>query len=92
MRLVEGVGLALEAVFVGAVRLRRGAGCGGGRGEGGLERGQEEEGEVGLEIVADGRVQGEDALAAELAATALVGLGGVGVAVAEDDGACGEGG
>ena len=53
---------------------------------------QEEDGEVGLEVVAGGCVHLEDALAAELAAAALVGLGGVGVAVAEDDGAGGEGG
>ncbi len=37
-------------------------------------------------------MHGEDAPAAELAASTLVGLGGVGVAVAEDDGAGGEGG
>ena len=60
--------------------------------EGGFDGRQEEEGEVGLEVVADGGVEVEDALAAELAASALVGLGGVGVAVAEDDVAGGEGG
>ena len=37
-------------------------------------------------------MEGEDALGAELAAAALVGLGGVGEAVAEDDVAGGEGG
>jgi hypothetical protein len=63
-----------------------------GAGEGGFERWEEKDGEVGLEVVADGGVHGEDAFAAELAAAALVGLGGVGVAVAEDDGAGGEGG
>ena len=61
-----------------------------GAGEGGFERGKEQQGEVGLEVVADGCVHGEDARAAETAAGALVGFGGVGVAVAEDDGAGGE--
>ena len=67
--------------------------CGGGRDAREAERlGQEEDGEVGLEVIADGGVEGKDAFAAELAARALVGLGGVGVAVTEDDGAGGEGG
>ena len=61
-----------------------------GAGERGFERRQQQQGEVGLQVVADGGVHGEDALAAELAAGALVGLGGVGEAVAEDDGAGGE--
>jgi hypothetical protein len=89
---VEVVVLALEAVFVGAgaadVALIAAAGSvqRGGQGR------QQEKGEVGLDAVADGLVKGEDALGAEAAAGALVGLGGVGVAVAEDDGAVGESG
>ena len=89
---VEVVGFALEAVFVGAGLLDVAVVAAAGAAEGGGERREEEQGEVGLEVVADGAVQGEDALGAEAAAGALVGLGGVGVAVAEDDGAGGEGG
>ena len=89
---VEVVGLALEAVFVGALLFDVALVAAAGAAERGFERGEEEEGEVGLEVVAGGGMHGEDALAAELAASALVGLGGVGVAVAEDDGAGGEGG
>ena len=63
-----------------------------GAAEGGGERGEKEEGEVGLDVVADGAVEGEDAVGAEAAAGALVGFGAVGVAVAEDDGSGGEGG
>ena len=89
---VELVGLALEAVFVGALPLDVALVAAAGALQGGLERGQQEDREVGLEVVAGGGVHGEDAWTAELAAAALVGLGGVGVAIAEDDGAGGEGG
>ncbi len=53
--------------------------------EGGFERWEQKDGEVGLEVVARGAVHGQNALAAEPTSAALIGFGGVGVAVAEDD-------
>ena len=90
--LVEGVWLALEAVFVFAGGREVGGVARAGAEQGDFEAGEEEEGEVGLEVVAEGVVEGEDAGGAELAAGSLVGDGGVGVAVAEDDGSGCEGG
>ena len=89
---VELIAFALEAVFVGAGLLDVAVVAAAGAFEGGGERREEEEGEIGLDVVADGAMHGEDAVGAEVAAGALVGLGAVGVAVAEDDGAVGEGG
>jgi hypothetical protein len=89
---VELVAFALEAVFVGARLLDVAVVAAAGSLEGGGQRGEKEEGEVGLYIVANCPVHGEDAVRAEAAAGSLVGLGAVGVAVAEDDGTGGEGG
>jgi hypothetical protein len=46
-----------------------------GAGESGFQRREKKQGEVGLEVVADGGVHGEDARAAELAAGPLIGFG-----------------
>ena len=89
---VELIAFALEAVLVGACLLDVAGVAAAGALEGGGEGREEEEGEVGLDVVADGAVHGEDAVGAEVAAGALVGLGAVGVAIAEDDGSVGEGG
>lgn len=89
---VEGVAFALEAVFVGAVLAGVAIVAAAGAIEGGFEGREEQQGEVGLDAVAGGAVHGEDAVGAEVAAGALVGLGGVGVAVAEDNVAAVEGG
>ena len=82
---IEEVGFAFEAIFVGAgfaeVVVIAAAGAAQGSGEGR----EEEKGEVGLEVSAEGAVEIEDGGGAELAAAALVGLGGVGEAIAEDD-------
>ena len=72
---VEVVGLALEAVLVSALLGGVAVVAAAGSAEGVFEAGQEEDGQVGLEVVADGRMHSEDAVAAELAAGALVGLG-----------------
>src|ERR1700722_8126548 len=58
---VEVVGLALEAVFVGALFFDVALVAAACAAEGGFERGKEEEGEVGLKVVAGGGVHGEDA-------------------------------
>jgi hypothetical protein len=87
---VEGVVFALEAVFVGAGLLGGAVVAAAGSAEGAGQGWEQEDGEVGLYVVADGAVHGEDAVGAEAAAGTLVGLGGVGVAVAEDDGAFGQ--
>ena len=68
---VEGVLLLLKAVFVFA-GLGFVAGVAvAGAGERGIERGQEQEGQVGLEVAADEAVQIENDLRAELPAAAL---------------------
>src|SRR6202011_4846256 len=87
---VELVGLALEAVLVGSVGVDVPGVAAAGAVEGGVDGGEEQQGEVGLECSADGVVEGENLLAAELAASALVGLGGVGETIAEDDVAGGQ--
>ena len=87
---VEVVGLPLEAVFVCTVGEEMALVAAAGAGEGDLESGEEEEGEVGLEGAANGLVEGEDSGGAEAAAATLVGLGGIGEAIAEDDGSGGE--
>ena len=81
------VGLALETIFVGALLANVALVTTAGATEGVFERGQQEDSQIGLEVAAGGGMHGEDALAAELTASALVGLGGVGVSVAEDDAA-----
>jgi hypothetical protein len=89
---VELVAFALEAVFVGAGLLDVAVVAAAGAAERGGQRGEKEDGEIGLYVVADCAMEGEDAVGAEAAAGSLVSLGAVGVAVAEDDGAGGEGG
>src|SRR5882724_5099893 len=59
--------------------------------ERGCEVGQKKQSEFGLKVVAEDAVQIEDGCRAKLTACALVGLCGVGVAVAEDDLACCQG-
>lgn len=54
--------------------------------------GVHQDGEVGLELAAQDAVKVEDGVAAEFAAGALIGFGGVGEAVAENDFALREGG
>jgi len=66
---------ALEAAFVLAGFLKRALVAAAGAGERRVERGQEQEGEVGLEVGAEEAVEIEDGGGAELTATALVGLG-----------------
>src|ERR1035441_2904276 len=81
---VEIVGLALEAVLVATLSLALLVGGSvpvvtlAGAGKRGFERRKQQDGQVGLEVVADGGVHGEDALGAKLAAGSLVGLGGGG--------------
>ena len=89
---VEAVGFAFEAIFVGAGLAEVLAVAAAGAAEGGGEGREEEQGEVGLEVSAEGAVEVEDRSGAELAAAALVGLRGVGEAIAEDDVAAVEGG
>ncbi len=63
-----------------------------GAGQRAFKRRQQQDGEVGLHVVADRVVHGEDAGGAEAAACTLVGLRGVGESVAEHDGsACSAG-
>jgi hypothetical protein len=89
---VKIVGLFFEAIFVRALLLGVAMIAPAGATERDFERGEQKEGQIGLQVVAGGGVHGQDAFAAELAASALIGLGGVGVAVAENDAAGGEGG
>lgn len=85
----EGIFLAFEATFVDLCIARVAAA---GAGEGSGEIGKQEDGQVWLKIVAEETVQIENDLGAELAAASLVGLGGVGEAVAENEFSCSEGG
>ena len=82
----EGVLLLLEAVFVWcrSWASRRVVAAAGAL-QAAFERGQQQEGEVGLHVAADEPVEIEHHLGAELAAAALIGLSGVGEAVAEHD-------
>ena len=93
---VEGVVFRFKAGFVGAglggYTPVAASGAGKISSDRGFKRGQEQEGEVGLEVGAEDAVELEDGSGAKLAATALVGFRGVGEAVAEDDFAGGEGG
>ena len=90
----EGAALLLEAVFVFVTvgvlcgLLVAAAGALDARGHVGIH----EQGEVGLEVAAQDAVEVEGGFATEFAAGTLVGLGGVGEAVAEDDFALGESG
>jgi hypothetical protein len=81
----EGVLLLLEAGFVEAGIGLDVLVAAAGAGQAEFERGQQQQGQVGLKVPADQPVQFEDGRGAELAAAALVRLGGVGKAVAEDD-------
>ena len=89
---VEGVLLRLEAIFIlpglGLNTLVAAAGAG----KRGLQAGQKEEGQIRLEVAAKEAVQSKHGLGAKLTAPALVGLSGVGKAVAEDDFALVKGG
>jgi len=89
---VEVVGLALETAFVSTLFFGVALVAAAGALERGFEGRQEKKREIGLEVFAGGGVHGEDAGAAKLAASSLIGLGGVGVAIAEDDVTVGEGG
>ncbi len=89
---VEVVGFCLKSIFVCALREEEALVAAAGSCEGDVEGGEEENGEVGLEVVAEGGVQGKDAGGGELASGSLIGLRRVGEAVAEDDGAGGKGG
>ena len=89
---VEVFGLGFEAVFVGALGEEVALVASAGAGEGDVEGWEEEDGEVGLEVAAEGGVEGEDASGGKLAACSLVGLRRVGEAVAEDNRAGGESG
>ncbi len=89
--LIEGVALALEPVFIGALGLLGAVVAAAGAGEAAGERRKQQDRQVGLEVVADGGVHGEDAVGAKSTPRALVGLRGVGVTVAEDDGAASQG-
>src|SRR6185437_8720800 len=90
--LVEGVALALEAVLVGALRLLGAMVAAAGAGEATGQGREQQDRQVGLDVVADGGVHGEHAIGSEAASGTLIGLRGVGVAVAEDDGAFSKGG
>jgi hypothetical protein len=82
----EEVGLfLLKAVFVVAGFLGMAGVAAAGATQGGVEVGEQEEGEIGLEVAAEEAVEVEDDGGAELASASLVGLCGVGEAVAEDD-------
>ena len=82
---VEGVGFLLEAVFVGAgFGLDAGVAPAGAR-ERGIEGRQQQEGQVRLQAAAEVAMQLQHNLGAKLASAALVSLGGVGKAVADDD-------
>ena len=83
---VVGVDAAIEVVRLGfeAVFVRAGGGAGvrgsvvvaaAGAGESDFEGREKEEGEVGLEVVADGGVQSENACGTELATCALISFG-----------------
>jgi hypothetical protein len=89
---VEGVLFSFKAAFVETVLRGDALVAPAGAGQAGFETGEQQEGEVGLEVGAEEAVQLEDGRGAELTASALVGLGGVGEAVAEDDFAGVEGG
>ncbi len=93
----EGAAFLLEAVFVmlgiltvacRASRLVAAAGAFDAQ----RYLGVHQDGELGLEIAAQNTVQGQHRLAAQFAAPALVGLGGIGEAIAEQDAAVGQGG
>ncbi len=83
---VELITFALKTIFVGASDLDVALVAYAGSTQGGGEWGKKVDGEVGLNVVTDGAVEGEDAVGTEASASALVGLGGVGVAVTKDDG------
>ena len=57
-----------------------------------LQRGQQQDRELRLESIADSRMQGAHALAAQPAACALVGLAGVGITIAQHYGTGSQGG
>jgi len=89
---VELVLFLLEAAFVVAGFLKGALVAGAGAGEGGVKGGQEQEGQVGLEVGAEESMEIEDDLGAELTTAALVSLCGVSKSVAEEDFSGGEGG
>ena len=90
--LVEGFLLLLEAVFILAGLGGDAVIAASGAVQADGERGQQEQGEIGLQVAADQAVHVEDELRAELAAATLVGLGRVRKSIAENDFASGEGG
>jgi len=82
----EEVGLLLlEAIFVVAGGFDVAGVAAAGTGQGGVQIREEKDGQIGLEVVAEQAVKIEDDVGAELASAALVGLGGVSEAVAEDN-------
>jgi len=82
---IEGILLRLEAIFIltglglGALVAAAGAN------ERRLQAGQQEDSQVGVQVAADEPVKLDHGLGAKLPPSTLVGLGGVGKAVAEDD-------
>ena len=81
-----------ETALVFAGLLFRAGVAAAGANEGGRETGEKEDGEVWLEVTADKAMEVEHYIGTQLAATTLVGLGGVCESVAEKDAASGEGG
>src|SRR5579862_1761623 len=83
----KGAALLLEAVFVflGAAILRRSLVAAAGAFDAGGDVGVHEDGEIGLQVVAQDAVEFEHGFTSELAAGSLIGLSGIGEAVAEYD-------
>ena len=86
----ESVLFGLKAAFVAPGLCLGGGVAAAGAGEGLFDGGQQEKGQVGLEVAAEAGMEVEDNLRTELTATALIGFGGISESIADDDFACGE--
>ena len=78
----EGIFFALETAFVDLGIAGVATAC---AGEGSVKIRQQKDGQIRLQIAADKSMQIENDFGAKLAATALIGLGGIGEAIAEDE-------
>ena len=81
--LIEGIVFPFEAIFIGAVGEDMRVVAGAGATEGGRKVGQQQDGEVGLEVSADCLVKSEHTVASKLTASTLVCLRGIRKAVAK---------
>ena len=87
---VERILFLLEAAFIFAILSGDAVIAAARAAEAGIEGGKQEESQVRLQAAADEAVQVEDDLGTEFPAGTLVGLGGVGEAIADDNFSCDE--